>query len=231
MAKINTIKTRILNMYDLLTNYTNSFVPLKGEICLVEIPSGSSETGLTPPTVGIKVGDGSTTFDKLQWLQAIAGDVSSFVKSIKDNEDFATKISNAIGYDNKINIQEIISAINTKFESYSTTTEINTIINEAKNALKGQSSDVSSDETIAGAKKHADEIGNNIEDNISKMSYSAADDSGAIFGITQENGKITSTIRRKIKKADFDSNDVFVFYCGGAGKTYPEIIIEDDDLI
>ena len=126
MANVNTIKTRILNKYDLLANYTSSFIPLKGEICLVEIPSGTSSSGLTPPAVGIKVGDGSTTFDKLQWVQAIAGDVSSFVKTISSQSVFAAEVGKAIGYTGAENIKTLIEAINTKFASYSTTAQMNT---------------------------------------------------------------------------------------------------------
>ena len=36
MAEVNTIKTRILNKYDLLANYSN-FTPLKGEVCVAVI--------------------------------------------------------------------------------------------------------------------------------------------------------------------------------------------------
>lgn len=125
MANVNTIKTRILNKYDLLANYTSSFIPLKGEICLVEIPSGTSNSGLTPPAVGIKVGDGSTTFDKLQWIQAIAGDVDTFVKGINEG-NFPAKVKAALGYSSTDSLDTVISSINTKFASYSTTAQMNT---------------------------------------------------------------------------------------------------------
>lgn len=124
MANVNTIKTRILNKYDLLANYTSSFIPLKGEICLVEIPSGTSSSGLTPPAVGIKVGDGSTTFDKLQWIQAIAGDVDTFVKGINEG-NFPAKVKAALGYSSTDSLDTVISSINTKFASYSTTAQVN----------------------------------------------------------------------------------------------------------
>lgn len=126
MANVNTIKTRILNKYDLLANYTSSFIPLKGEICLVEIPSSTSGSGLTPPAVGIKVGDGDTTFDQLQWVQAIAGDVSSFVKTISSQSVFATEVGKAIGYTGQQNVKNLIDSINTKFNNYSTTAQMNT---------------------------------------------------------------------------------------------------------
>lgn len=91
MATTNQIKTRILNKFDLLSNYNNAtnFYPLKGEICIAEIPSSASNSGLTPPAIGIKVGtwtgsetDGSKkTFAQLPWIQAVAGDIPAELKS------------------------------------------------------------------------------------------------------------------------------------------------------
>lgn len=113
----NVIKTRILNKYDLISKYAASFVPLRGEICLVEIPSGTSESGLTPPAVGIKVGNGTTPFGELDWVQAIAGDVSSFVKGIDEN-NFAAKVGAAIGYTEAVDVKAAIDGINTAFSNY-----------------------------------------------------------------------------------------------------------------
>ena len=93
MATVNTLKTRILNKYDLLANYTN-FTPLKGEVCVAVIgEEATSNKGLKgdvskKPIVGIKVGDGSTSFNELPWIQAVAGDVSTFVKGIVDEAKF-----------------------------------------------------------------------------------------------------------------------------------------------
>ena len=36
MANVNTLKTRILNKYDLIANYS-TFTPLKGEVCVAVI--------------------------------------------------------------------------------------------------------------------------------------------------------------------------------------------------
>ena len=109
----NQIKTRILNKYDLFANYTGAtnFYPLKGEICIAEIPSQTSDSGLTPPAIGIKVGtwtgsetDGSKkTFAQLPWIQAIAGDVSTFIKGIENENDFAEKVLASLGYDKENN--------------------------------------------------------------------------------------------------------------------------------
>ena len=86
----NQIKTRILNKFDLLTNYNNAtnFYPLKGEICIAEIPS-ATDPFKNPPAIGIKVGtcngvegDASKkTFAQLPWIQAVAGDIPAELKS------------------------------------------------------------------------------------------------------------------------------------------------------
>jgi len=88
------LNTRIQLKYDTLNNWiasaqTNpSFKPLKGEVCIVEIPqintseqtSQNNQNHLTPPAIGIKVGDGNHNFLELPWIQAIAGDVYSWAK-------------------------------------------------------------------------------------------------------------------------------------------------------
>lgn len=122
----NVIKTRILNKYDLLANYS-TFKPLKGEICIAEvstvqnpnvIASGfDKDTYDERPIVGIKVGDGFHTFAELPWVQAAAGDVSSFVKGI-DEKNFAEKVGVAIGYTGAVKVNTIIEGINTAFNNY-----------------------------------------------------------------------------------------------------------------
>lgn len=99
MATVNTIKTRILNRYDLLDSYNknNDFIPYKGEICIAEIPTTESKSGLTPPAIGIKVGDGDHPFSKLNWIQAIAGDVAAWLKELTGIADIDTQIANLEG--------------------------------------------------------------------------------------------------------------------------------------
>lgn len=88
------IKTRILNKYDLLANYS-TFKPLKGEICIAEVTSTTpSFDGTKPaPIVGIKVGDGVHTFADLPWIQAVAGDVVKEIKELTGVADIDAKIA------------------------------------------------------------------------------------------------------------------------------------------
>ena len=137
MATTNMIKTRILNKYDSYSNYSSTWVPLRGEICVVEVGSVAApdvvqggfdgKTYNGRPIAGLKVGDGTTTFGNLPWIQAAAGDVSTFIKGI-DETNFAKKVAEAIGYSNVPNIESTIAGINTKFNSYSTTEQMNTAL-------------------------------------------------------------------------------------------------------
>ena len=80
MANTN-LNVRILNKYDTYENWSNSTLILgAGEIAIASIPSGDA-TGLTPPAIGVKVGDGTKTFSQLAWIQATSGDVYSWAKA------------------------------------------------------------------------------------------------------------------------------------------------------
>ena len=104
---INTIQTRIQLKYDTLAHWMSStFVPMKGEVCIAEIPTGATANpdGNTlsnnPPAIGIKVGDGVTghTFSVLPWIQAIAGDVYGWAKAATKPTYTAEEIENIDTY-------------------------------------------------------------------------------------------------------------------------------------
>ena len=118
-----TLNTRIQLKYDTLDNWiasartTPPFKPLKGEICIVEIPNTNTaaettqndQGNLTPPAIGIKVGDGSNHFLGLPWIQGLAGDVYGWAKQVnpptasqliydsENNESIKTKIDSIVG--------------------------------------------------------------------------------------------------------------------------------------
>ena len=78
-----TLKTRIQLKYDTLDNWNavaSTFVPNKGEVCFVEIPTGDT-TATTAPTVLFKVGDGKATWGALKWGSALAADVYAWAKA------------------------------------------------------------------------------------------------------------------------------------------------------
>ena len=78
----NTILGRIQLKYDTLANWNASSLILKlGEVAIAEVPSNTDNSGLTPPAIGIKVGDGTHLFSALPWIQAVAGDVYGWAKA------------------------------------------------------------------------------------------------------------------------------------------------------
>lgn len=77
-----TLITRIQNKIDELGSWKaveESFKPLRGEICIVEVPSGDAEA-TTAPTCLIKIGNGTDFFKDLTYLSAPAADVYSWAK-------------------------------------------------------------------------------------------------------------------------------------------------------
>ena len=76
-----TLNTRFQLKYDTLENWQGANpILLAGEVAVATIETAKSASGLTPPAVGIKIGDGETAFNSLNWIQAIAGDVPSWAK-------------------------------------------------------------------------------------------------------------------------------------------------------
>ena len=95
----NVLKTRIQLKYDTLANWSTSTLVLKrGEIAIAEVPTNASNSGLTPPAIGIKVGDGVSVFSALPWIQATAGDVYSWAKAANKPSYDASEIQNLSSY-------------------------------------------------------------------------------------------------------------------------------------
>lgn len=90
-----TLNVRIKHKYDSYSAWnTNNPVLERGEIAVVEIPTSSDFTNepegssrLTPPAIGVKIGDGNKRFKELPWIQSTAGDVYAWAK--KETLDFS----------------------------------------------------------------------------------------------------------------------------------------------
>ena len=82
MATEKILNTRLQLKYDTLANWNSStFIPKKGEACIVEVPTGTSVTGVVnPPAIMIKVGNGTDKFSVLPWTAATAADVYTWAK-------------------------------------------------------------------------------------------------------------------------------------------------------
>lgn len=78
-----TLKTRLKLKYDTLVNWSkigDTFVPLKGEVCFVEI-ADNADLIHNAPSILFKVGDGTSTFNALKWGSGLAADVYSWAKA------------------------------------------------------------------------------------------------------------------------------------------------------
>ena len=93
MADNKVLQTRLKLKIDTLAKWQEvweTFVPLKGEKILFQIPSGTAQTvegnGITTPQVISKTGDGSTSLKNLPWDSALAADVAAWAKP--GNKDY-----------------------------------------------------------------------------------------------------------------------------------------------
>lgn len=171
MATVNTLKTRILNKYDLLANYSN-FTPLKGEVCVAVIgEETTTNKGLNgditkKPIVGIKVGDGQTAFNDLPWIQAVAGDVSTFVKGIVDEAKF-NQLVNALITNANLASADTLAGVDARLKTaegditrlsgiVETGDNSNANLRAAISAVLGTSGDSADANTVYGAKKYAE---------------------------------------------------------------------------
>lgn len=76
------LMTRIQSKISTLAEWKaveSTFKPLRGEICIAEIPS-NDPTATSAPTCLIKIGNGTDFFKDLTWMSARAADVQSFLK-------------------------------------------------------------------------------------------------------------------------------------------------------
>ena len=78
-----TFNTRIKLKYDTLANWTTNEakVLLAGEVGLCYVPSVTSGTTTTAPTILFKVGDGKTAWGELPWGSGLAADVYDWAKT------------------------------------------------------------------------------------------------------------------------------------------------------
>ena len=78
-----TLKTRIQLKYDTYKNWTdNNPTPLSGELCVVVVPAEAGAV-VQEPALLLKVGDGSTPFNSLNFVGGVAADVYDWAKAEK----------------------------------------------------------------------------------------------------------------------------------------------------
>lgn len=92
---------------------------MRGEVIIYEIPAQTTNTGLMPPSIGIKVGDGVNFLQQLPWIQAKAGDVYSWAKEANKPSYTAAEII-ATTFDTpaqQSTVQAVLSSLNNKINT------------------------------------------------------------------------------------------------------------------
>lgn len=206
----NQIKTRILNKISTWSEWEavkSTFKPLRGEICIVEIPTGTSSSGLTPPATGIKVGDGEHFFGDLPWIQATAGDVSAFIKTIDKEETFNSKVNALISAATSTSLAELNSAIDS-LEGRMDTAEdkISTLESTVGNATSGLVQTVASHTTSINSLSTNKADKTQVATDISNAKSAVVGTSSDAAGATTVYGALKAAAAAQSKADEAESN-------------------------
>ena len=199
--KTNEIQTRISLKYDSYSNWSSKNpVLLKGEVAIATIEkpqSGEHDTGFQNlPNVVMKVGDGTSQYNALPFVSALAADVYEWAKAATKPSYAISEISNALEYR-----LATIDATNHKYALQARKAGSE----EAWNNVADSSIDLSA--LVADVADHETRIGT-IEGDLNtaetglKARMTAAE--AAIEGITSAGGAIGSAINEKIQTLDAD---------------------------
>lgn len=107
-----TLNVRIQNKISTYAEWTanKSMVPKNGEICICVVPASAGAV-VQEPAILFKVGDGTTTWEKLAWVSAQAADVYSWAKAATKPSYTADEISGLASY-----ISGKVQDTNTKYQ-------------------------------------------------------------------------------------------------------------------
>ena len=121
-----TLKARIKLLYKTQQEWQQNldYEPLAGEACIVYVPAGNA----TEPAVLAKIGDGSTKFKDLPWIQAVASDVHDWAKKsdLEWNDlsdDFKSKLAGYVGAGNQYRINKNNEVYTLQSREYDASTE------------------------------------------------------------------------------------------------------------
>ena len=99
------IALKIKTLKDWTDNWSD-YKPLRGEVCLCEIPANNANA-TNAPTVLFKVGDGQSVFSELKWVSALAADVHSWAK--KSETEFVTWVNEQVNHPANVDTQYIFA--------------------------------------------------------------------------------------------------------------------------
>lgn len=127
MATEKTLQTRIQLKYDSWNNWNKtaakSLVLKQGELATVYVPASTSSGETTSePAFLLKVGDGTTAFENLPWVQAKAADVYEWAKAANKPTYSASEISGLDAY-----ISGQVKDTNTKYQIVQKSTDLHKI--------------------------------------------------------------------------------------------------------
>ena len=121
-----TLKARIKLLYKTQQEWQQNldYEPLAGEACIVYVPAGNA----TEPAVLAKIGDGSTKFKDLPWIQAVASDVHDWAKKStlawEDLSDvFKSALARYVGAGNQYRINKNNEVYTLQSREYDASTE------------------------------------------------------------------------------------------------------------
>ena len=123
MATEKTLQTRIQLKYDTWNNWNKtaakSLVLKQGELATVYVPADTlSGQTTSEPAFLLKVGDGTTAFENLPWVQAKAADVYEWAKAANKPTYSASEISGLDAY-----ISGQVKDTNTKYRIVQNSTD------------------------------------------------------------------------------------------------------------
>ena len=210
MAEIVKYSTRVQLKYDTWANWNSNsgkaFIPLKGEVCICEIPAETAASGevLSTKACLIKVGDGVTTFGSLPWLSAQAADVYEWAK--KSEADFKTWLTSDSGP--ALATKSEVSAINTSINNMDLTDPI----------ASGTATSVITNISQANGKVSA------TKKNLPTVSDPTASGNSITFidTISQTNGAISAT-KKTIYSASATQSGIVKLGATGGAATYETV--------
>lgn len=202
-----TLKTRIQLKYDTYANWTaNNPTPLSGEVCVVVVPASTGAV-VQEPTYLLKVGDGTTAFNSLNFVGGIAADVYDWAKAANKPTYKADEITGIDTYISEyVNDQMGISVdtdtqytivkvtdyqykLQSKSKADSVFTDTGVVIDIPKYDDSDLDDRISAVETLVGSTSVATQIANAISALNLSTTYEAKGAAAAVQGNT------TSTVK------------------------------------
>lgn len=184
MAK--TLKTRIKNRYDSLTNWSKSGIELlPGEIALVSVTTQQVDesTGnvVNVPAVLLKVGEsdgngGTKAFSELPWLSALAADVYGWAKN-EHAKDISVAVTTGSGASAKTETKTLGTWLKTTLEADATNAAAISDVSGKVDVAKVSTAISSAIDTFKQGLVHTGTAGTNQ----------------IVKAVTQANGKVTVT--------------------------------------